>query len=410
MSRLFFPLCLAIIMTSILSAAADPDDAEAAYIEKFLEGNPRVESPPTLNEYATPERFDELYLGETFEKSLENVSNDNGGIAWGLAYQMTALNDMYRATAETRYLDANLRLINAILEATDEKRGKELWTGRVAPAWGCDKYAPRGRAVFAVHTGIITAPMFEFLILAKQNDSFRAAHGSDFERIAAGATAALAVHDRQWRDGPADGEGHYIGLDQEDICENKPLPGNRLAAMGWALWVSWKWQEDTEHRDRARAIGRYMRNRLSLSPEGAYFWPYWLDEEPVDPAVPFEIRKGEDSSHAGLTLALPALLLSEGEVYTPEDAARFLRTGVLGFARRTDGILFAQITGGTSLAPSYIGFASKWLCLTALPSLPEEAQPLAGQLRQNIVAYYLNHKPAPAPLELAQLLLYGVTK
>jgi hypothetical protein len=410
MPRLFFPLCLAIIMTPILSVAADPDDPEAAYIEKFLEGNPRVESPPTLKEYATPERFDELYLGEAFEKSLENVSNDNGGIAWGLAYQMMALNDMYRVTRETRYLDANRRLIDAILAATDEKRGKELWTGRVVPAWGCDKYAQRGRAVFAVHTGIITAPIFEFLMLAKENEAGREAHSADFDRIAAEATAALAVHDRQWRDGPAEGEGHYIGLDQEDVCENKPLPGNRLAAMGWALWFSWKWQEDTIHRDHAKAIGRYMRNRLSLSPEGAYFWPYWLDEQPVDPAAPFDVTKGEDSSHAGLTLALPAILLDEGEVYTPEDATRFLRTAVTGFARRTDGILFAQITGGTNLAPSYIGFASKWLCLTELPSLSEEAQPLAGQLRQNIVAFYLNHKPTPAPLELAQLLRYGFTK
>jgi hypothetical protein len=401
-----FFIFLAVALFPIISAAV-AEDAEAAYVAKFLEGNPRVESPPALKDYAGPARFDELYLGESFEKSLENVSNDNGGIAWGLAYMMMALNDMYRVTREMRYLDANLRLISAILEATDEKRGKELWTGRVVAAWGCDKYAQRGRAVFAVHTGIITAPMFEFLILAKENDAYREAHGADFARIAAGATSALAVHDRQWRDGPAEGEGHYIGLDQEDVCENKPLPGNRLAAMGWALWVSWKWQEEAVHRDRARAIGLYMRNRLSLSPEGAYFWPYWLDEEVVDPAVPFEIGKGEDSSHAGLTLALPALLLAEGEVYTPEDAARFLRTGVLGFARRTDGILFAQITGGTNLAPSYIGFASKWLCLADLPGLPEEAKPLADQLRQNIVAFYLNYKPTPAPLELAQLLRYG---
>ncbi|HEX73204.1 MAG TPA: hypothetical protein ENN65_07810, partial [Candidatus Hydrogenedentes bacterium] len=166
---------------ALAEAPTPPADPDQAYIEKFLEKNPPVENPPALGDYATAARYDERFLGEYLDKQLENVSNDNGGIAWGLAYYMISLNEMRRATGDRKYLDANLRCARAVMAATDDKRGKALWTGRVVPAWGCDKYAQRGRAVFAVHTGIIAAPILEFLLLAKEDAAFLAELGAEYD-------------------------------------------------------------------------------------------------------------------------------------------------------------------------------------------------------------------------------------
>jgi hypothetical protein len=377
--------------------ADEAADADQAYVKRFLETFPKVASPPTFDAYATPARYDELYMGEKLEPALQNVSNDRGGIAWGTSYRMISLNDMYHATHDAKYLAANLRCIRAVLAVTDDKIGKKLWNGRVVAAWGCDIYAERGRALHAVHTGIITAPMFEFALLAKSDAAFMQTAGADVEEVLNGATAALAEHDRQWRDGPEEGAGHYVGLDQENSLEGKPLPGNRLSAMGWALWASWKVSGNTAHRDRALALGRYIKHRLVPSPDGAYYWSYSLPAEPVTESKPREAIAGEDSSHGGLTMALPLALAEDGQVFTADDLKRVGLMIMNGFGRLGGGILFGNVTGNPKIDPKLVCNPSHWLPFT-------KAEPKA---KDCIIAFYLNYKPTPSAYELAQLLRYA---
>ncbi|MDQ1256591.1 MAG: hypothetical protein QG656_1189 [Candidatus Hydrogenedentes bacterium] len=385
-----FSLCA---MTATLGT--EVSEADQKYIDKFLAANPKVDPPAPLESFATPAQFDARFMGTDLDNAIANASNDQGGLAWGGSYWMMALNDMYRATKDAKYLAANLRLIQAALAATDDKRGKKLWWGAVVPAWGCDIYAKRGRALFAVHTGIITAPMFEFLLLAKEDPAFKESLGGQAQSIIDGASAALATHERQWRDGPSSGEGHYIGMDQEEVCENKPLPGNRLSAMGWALWNSWKVTGNEVHRDRAKAIGYYIKNRLTPSPDGAYYWPYWLPEAAVTKPQPREAIEGEDASHASLTIALPLALAADGEVFTREDLERLAKTVTNGIGRLGGGILVSRITGTTELEPSYIGQATNWLPLaTVNPAV-----------KDTILAFYQNYKPNPGPSDLATLIV-----
>ena len=376
--------------------AADPAEEEAAYVKRFTDKYPKVESSPALEDYASPGRFDALFLGSCLEKNLKDVQNDSAAIAWWLSYYMRALNDMYRATGDVKYLEANLRFVRAVAAATDDKRGKQLFTGRVVKAWGCEKYAERGRAVFAVHTGIIAAQLLDFLILAKGVPAFDESLGAERGCLLQACLDALAVHDRQWREGPEAGAGHYLGMDQENSLENKPIPANRQSAMGWALWLAWKSTGDTVPRDRALAIGRYMRNRFIHAPDGALYWPYQLSDQPVTAEQPRESVHGEDSSHAGLTLALPLLLAQENQVFTKDDLAQFAKMVLNGPARRSDGILLTSITGGTALDPSFVGYPINYL-------------PLAGiepEIGKRITAYYLNYRSNPQPLDLSGLIRF----
>ena len=366
------------------------------YIRRFIECYPPVDDPPPLEDYASPHRYDALYMGDDLEKALSSVSNDGGGLAWGLSNRMRSLNDMYRSTDDSKYLEADLQCIREVLRVRDDRIGKKLWTGKVVPAWGSDKYADRGRAVFAVHTGIVAAAILEFLILVRSDEDLDL--GGETEDILRDVEEALKVHDPQWRDGPGDGEGHYIGMDQERVCDGKPLPGNRLSAMGWAIWLSWTATGDETHRNRAIALGRYMKGRLTPSPDGAYYWPYWLPVERVTREGSRESIRGEDTSHAGLTLQLPLTLGFEGEVFRREDLERFARTVTRGFGRLGGGILFSSITGQSDLNPlHYIGAASRWLALA-------EVDPGVGE---PIIQYYQRYKPLPNPWELSQLILYA---
>lgn len=388
------------MLTPAAAAQDAPEDPVADYVKRFHERFAKVESPPALAEYASPERYDALYMGDAFEKAIANPSNDQGGLAWGLAAQMQSLNIMYRATKDPKYLEANLKASRAVLAVRDDKRGVKLWTGVVAPAWGSDKYADRGRAVFAVHTGIITYVILDCVRLAASDETLSKTLGDEAKAITDACVEALAFHDVQWRDGPGTDEGHYVGKDQEEVCENKPLPGNRLSAMGRALWVAWKLTGNEEHRDRAVAIGRYVKNRLTVCPvEGgkAYCWPYWLPLEAVGGEGTIEAIKAEDTSHGSLTASFPIMLALDGEVFGKADVELFGNTLLHGFAKREDGVVFANVAGTPALGPRYVSGISMWL-------------PLASRvpgLRERVARFYLTYVPKPSPRDLALLVAFG---
>ncbi len=370
--------------------------ADEQYIERFHEKFTQVTSTPKLEEYTAPHRYDDLYLGEKLNSALKELSNDTGRIAWSWSYRMMSLNQMYRATNQPKYLRANFKAIRSILRARDDMKNIQLWNGTIAPAWGSDKYAERGRAIFAVHTGMITYPMFDFLLLIKDKPRAREKLGKGYTKILNLAQESLAFHDPQWRNGPEEGEGHYIGLNQEKAINGKPLPGNRLSAMGRALWFSWKVSGNEKHKARALAIGRYIKNRLTPAPDGAYYWPYWLPIKPVESTASKESINGEDVSHGSLTMALPILLASEGEVFTKQDMLRLGKTVTQRFARLDNGILFGNVTGNPKSNPSLVQIPARWLRLT--PFVPE--------VYKRISEFYLKYQPAPGPLDLALLLKY----
>ncbi|MDZ4859823.1 MAG: hypothetical protein SGI88_12670 [Candidatus Hydrogenedentes bacterium] len=392
-----FHLLSILCVAACAALAQEPSPEDAAYIAQFKEHFPKVEPAPALAEYATAAKFDERFLGEPLDSSLEIIrskANDQGNLAWGIAYWMTAYNEMYRHTRDAKYLEANRRAIEAVLSVRDDKKGTKLFTGETSTAWSSDKYAKRGRAVFGVHTGMLVYPMLDWLMLVKEKPEVLAPDSEQYATIRKEALEALAWHDKQWVNGPADDEGYYIMMDQEDGLDGKIKPGNRLAALGRALWASWKLTGDETHKDRALRMGRYMKHRFAIGPDGAYYWPYWLSEEPpVNPVDPKTI-KGEDCSHAQLTAAFPLLLAKDGEVFTAEDVHRFSLTVRHGIARLGNGILLGSVTGDPAYQPSYVSSPDGWVVPAC--TIPET--------KNALIAFYLNYQPKPAAMDLAALV------
>jgi hypothetical protein len=387
------------LMASFVGGVALAQDSsnDAKYIAQFHEQFAEQNPVPILGDYVSVARYDKDWMGEKLEQALRGLNNDTGGIAWGLSYRMMSLNEMYRLTGDTKYLAANLKCVRAVMAVRDDKTEQKLWTGTVVPAWSSAKYAKRGRAVFGVHTGMITFPMFDFLLMAKDNAEYRQQMGGEFDAILKCANEALSVHDRQWRDGPGAGEGHYIMMDQEDGTDGKIKPGNRLSALGRALWVSWKVTANTVHRDRALAMGRFIKNRLVPSADGAYYWEYWLPNAPVSGPVAREKINGEDISHASLTASFPYMLAADGEVFDAADMKRMAKTVLNGFGRLTDGAIFGDITGHSARGIDLARSPGRWLPFAAYDP----------GVRARLVSFYLHYEPQPTPLDIAFLLRYG---
>jgi hypothetical protein len=374
--------------------------AEMDYVKRFEEKFPPVSPVPALDEYVTAERYDELFLGDGFEKAVEGIRENPESLAWGWSYRMMSLNEMYRATKDPKYFIANASVLQIVVSVRDDKLGLKMWTGETAPAWGSGNYAERGRSVFAVHTGMITYPILDFLLIAKENPALGDTLGRERGAMLRAAEEAIAFHDRQWRDGPEEGSGHYIALNQESKMEGLPLPGNRLSAMGRALWTSWKVTGNETHRDRALALGRYIKTRLTPSPDGAYYWSYVLPREPVTEPLPKEkIPGAEDVSHASLTASFPIMLASEGKVFTKEDMERMGLTVVKGFARLDNGVLFGNVVGEPAAGPGNVQLPGRWLRLSAF----------APEVYDRVAGFYLKYRKTPNPLALALLVRYRAT-
>lgn len=395
------PARLGLIMLTVLGfALAEPVRADVAadqaYREAFEAKFPRVHPAPTLAQYATVQRYDELVLGANLDRVLEKVSNKGGGMAWGLSYRMLSLNEMARHTKDPKYLAANLRLIRAALAIRDDRTGTKLFDGRVVPAWSSDGYRKGEQALFMVHTGMIVYPMLDAVHAARQIAAVPDDVRRELEKTVTPALESLACHDDAWRDGPGEGEGHYIMLHEEQSSEGKPQPGNRLAAMGRALYAAYRVTNDETYLARTRALARYIERRLHVTDTDAYVWPYWLPLEPVTRGEPITTTP-EDTSHAALTMSFPAMLAADGEVFTAEHMKRFGRTVTERLGRLGDGVLLGDVGGLASSKPQQIAIAAMWL----------QVAPYSPEVRDRIVPFYLKHRPVPQPWELAYLIRFG---
>jgi hypothetical protein len=67
-----------------------------------------------------------------------------------------------------------------------------------------------------------------------------------------------------------------------------------------------------------------------------------------------------------------------------------------GVARRDDGVLLGNVTGNPDSNPAHVASPEGWFPPSAV--LPE--------IKNRLVAFYLNYLPSPGPLDLAVLLHY----
>jgi len=393
-------LVLPILALSTQGAAHAADNAatDQAYREAFEKKFPPVSPIPTLADYASVKRYDEVIAAEV-ERSLANMSNKGGGMAWGLSYRMVSLNEMARLTKDPKYVATNLRLIRAALAVRDDRTGTKLFDGRVLPAWSSDGYRKGEQALFMVHTGMIVYPMLDAAHLARQIPGVPDQARRELEEAIAPALESIACHDDAWRDGPGEGEGHYVMLSEEKSSEGKPQPGNRLGAMGRTLYAAYRVTGDEKYVRRTRALAHYIERRLHVTDAGAYLWPYWLPLEPVAPGQP-STTTPEDTSHGSLTMAFPLMLAEDGEVFTAEHMKRFGQTVTQYVGRLGDGVLLGDVGGQASSKPDQIGIAAIWLQLA----------PYSPEVRDRIVPFYLRYRPAPRSWELAYLLRFGAAE
>ncbi|HWB53810.1 MAG TPA: right-handed parallel beta-helix repeat-containing protein, partial [Tepidisphaeraceae bacterium] len=399
-------LCIAMVLALVSTAtAAKGPVTDQQYTSEFTQLFQKRSSPVALKDVASVQLYDSCYMGHSLDDFLaSNLQELGGDLAWSAAYRMISLNDMFRVTHDPKYLQANLRCTKAVLAVRDDHTGTKSLDGKALPAWSTARYTAH-RTVFLVHTAMIVYPMLDAIELAKTSSEVPAETKAQLEKLLPEILRSLHLFDLQWRDGPAPDEGYYVGHDQEPALDGKPLPVNRLSAMGRCLWTTWLITKDPQYRTKAIAVGWYIKHRLPVAEDGAYYWSYSLNEAPVS-TKPFKLDRvnftGEDTSHATLSVSFPIMLAQNHEVFNDQDMRRFAKTITDGWARLGNGVLFGDINGSPRSNPAFVVDPAGWLPLAAYdPAVKAHILPFYLDYKQR---FYPSYKQNGRPEALASLL------
>lgn len=371
------------------------------YIAAFHQVFSRREPPFTVENYPPFDRFN----GSTLTTAIAQMWAGQRTVSDGFGYWMEAYNEMYLLTGETIYATEHLRLIREVMNYRDDVRGIPLFTGNIEPVWGRDEFLSLGRYAFAVDDGLALYPILRFLYIAQQRTEVMALFNEgEFDSILEMLQGTLDYYNNEYVAGPGPDEAFLILMhDNTPAVEGTPQPANWMSSLGRAYWMSWKVTGNTGHRDKALALGRYMKNRISLATDGAYYWGYWLPIDPVAATpVPRETIRGrqgfdwiEDVAHGSLTISYWILLAGEGEIFTEEDMERLARTVRLGFARLNNGVLFPDVVGNPIVSLiSRVPNVQHYLLLTRYDR----------EVYERITDFYFHYWPSPGPLENALIL------
>lgn len=357
--------------------------------------------PADMDEYNTRIKFDR-FLGNSLNQRLAEVEIGIYSPMVGLDIWGEALNTMAKATGDVKYIQENLKLIRRVLAVRDDRRDPpyELWDGRVVPTWSSSTYSPRGREYYSLHTGSIIYHMFQFLVLVDENPEFMAElDEGEYVYIRDSITEALDLHNDEWFDGPAPGEGHYrTRVDYEDPAySNIPVPLNWMGAIGRALWMSWIATGNEDHRDKAIKMATFVKNRMHLTPDGGYVWEYWPIGDPVVGSISRNVLASEDTNHGVFTMMFPALMAKHDVVFDRGDALRFAKTIENGISRLDGGYALSDISGEPNrFAPS----------LTSATSIALHFAEFSPSVYPLVSDFYRLWRASPGTIDGAFLVYY----
>lgn len=260
-------------------------------------------------------RFDQI-TAKAVANTLRKAPLDDGGrLAWGESYLLSALVERFASSHDVTHAAQIVALGDWIDRARDDhhERRDEI-RDRVMPAWSSAHYSKGKRYTWAVHTGMIAAPLARFAAIVRSEDALRKRWGQDADRLLRVAQEAVAAFDEDYRPGPGPDEGHvycpYLA---------KPLPLNMQNSLARAWLAIADATGAPAYRERVTRLANFFRNRIRTERDGTATWAYWPPLSGVNETF-------EDISHASINVDFMVLCHEHGIVFGREDLARVSAT------------------------------------------------------------------------------------
>lgn len=332
--RCRLPALLAIaVMTSAVRAAPGGSAGPPAYAFRLLA---------------------ERHLGR-FDALPDMDADGYGELAWGVSYGMMALNVLYEATGDTRYLARQADVVERVLAKRDSDlaaaHGPEPYVdyqrGRTLCSWGTSHYSAGRHTCWLVHAGMLLYPMAEYVRLVEAGGERTRALLRRAHAIVPALEETLREFDAEWRDGPQPGQGYYV-FPNGDL-----VPNNQMNAPGRALFLLADVTGKAKYRDRACKLAAYFRSKLTHVADGDYYLWAYSQKTPDGPP-----GQGEDLSHAAINAHFAYVAWERGASFADADMERLTRTLTRGLY--LGGGEMAATLGGREPNDDYTGQCGRW--------------------------------------------------
>jgi len=278
-----------------------------------------------------------------------------GELAWSTSYGLLALNVLYEATGDARYLEREAGIIGQVLAKRDvDLAGQygdgpylDFQRGRVLQAWGTGHYSDGKHTCWLVHTGMLAYPMAEFVRLVRGGGDATAGLRDQAEATVPKVEAALRESDAEWREGPEPGKGHYV------FPDGSILPNNQMNAPGAALFVLADLTGQAEYRSKAGKLAAFLKSKLTHVTDGDYYvWAYRQEGPNGAPGA------GEDISHAALNAHFAYVAWEHRATFDDTDMARLARTVTKGLSLGAGQL--AGVLGAPEPNDAYTAQIGRW--------------------------------------------------
>jgi hypothetical protein len=182
----------------------------------------------------------------------------------------------------------------------------------------------RQYAEFAVHGGMITAPMVQFAAMVKNSPDLQATYGAIADRYADFVREEIVPRWDPYFRAVGANRGTYVFPDDgSTVIPRNSLPHNHYLALGRAIvWLS-QVDESPALEERAAKLANMFKSKLKVVSGGAFVWHYTdrLLSGDYNPN-----RAAEDVSHANVDVGFAVAAQQAGIVFTTTDIRRFATT------------------------------------------------------------------------------------
>jgi len=296
----------------------------------------------------------ERHLGR-FDALPDMDADGYGELAWGVSYGMMALNVLYEATHDTRYVARQADLVERVLATRDSDlasaggadRYVDYQRGRVLHSWGTSHYTAGKHTCWLVHAGMLLYPMAEYVRLVRAGGDRTRPWLRRAEGIVPALEETIAEFGAEWRDGPQPGQGYYA-FPNGDLA-----PNNQMNAPGRALFVLANVTGETAYRDRARGLAAFFHSKLTHVADGEYY--LWAYSQKTPDGLP---GQGEDISHGAINAHFAYVAWEHGASFTDADMARLARTLTRGLY--LGGGQMAATLGGREPDDDFTAQCGRW--------------------------------------------------
>lgn len=346
---------------------------------------------PDSSLFGTADHFRSLYPEEYWTEKAKTLTNEDGSLAWARSRDMMGLVAMYDATSDPWYMARLGEMCEAVMAVRDDLSGQLDDIGRSVPGWGTGRYSEGKRRIFLVHSGLIVQPILEWALRANRVPGWSAEAEAKRAVLIDRCKQTLLWHDYQLEPKPFEGEAVYAGGYEEPERKFTWQPYNRQNLLARDFYLLWQLTGDESYKERSRNLYAFFKNRLELTPSGAYIWSY----EPIKTKGAGPVTACEDISHASYSLEAVVPACRDGFVFDATDLERFART-FTQYVSWGNGVFQSSIGCAAFYTPRYMERLFAWIPLS-------EGDPaIYWQLRK----FLLYNVEKPVPEAVAFLVAY----